>query len=238
MSVYLVEILHRLFFVTENLYDLLTVNHFFNVAFHLADGFLLHNRDIQTRCDDSLCWVLGGAGDGDCAEKIRLALSANENLCDFCVLNYTQIPEFARAGALVDISESMKPYEATMTAAAARLSRYGEEVVGVPFEVKTKVWFYRSDIFDECGIDVKDIVDTDAFIAAGKKVQERYPNSYMWNLGSQIAGYSVYLTLSGNGASFSDENGEYNIASDAGTRLMLEDYKKMVDAGVIANISD
>ncbi len=26
----------------------------------IADGFLLHGRDIQTRCDDSLCWVLGG----------------------------------------------------------------------------------------------------------------------------------------------------------------------------------
>ena len=24
----------------------------------IADGFLLHNREIQTRCDDSLCWVL------------------------------------------------------------------------------------------------------------------------------------------------------------------------------------
>ena len=26
----------------------------------IADGFLLHNRDIQTRCDDSLCNVLDG----------------------------------------------------------------------------------------------------------------------------------------------------------------------------------
>ena len=26
----------------------------------IADGFLLHNREIQTRCDDSLCWVQGG----------------------------------------------------------------------------------------------------------------------------------------------------------------------------------
>ena len=26
----------------------------------IADGFLLHNRDIQTRCDDSLCWVFDG----------------------------------------------------------------------------------------------------------------------------------------------------------------------------------
>ena len=27
---------------------------------NVADGFLLHNRDIQTRCDDSLCHVLNG----------------------------------------------------------------------------------------------------------------------------------------------------------------------------------
>lgn len=183
-------------------------------------------------------WVLAGEGDGNSAEKIRLALSANENLCDFCVLNYTQVPEFARAEVLVDIGDIVKPYEATMTGAAKNLVQYNGVTVGVPFEVKTKVWFYRSDIFEECGIKAEEIVDTDSFIAAGKKIQEKYPNANMWNLGSTAPGYSYYLTLSGNGASFFDADGNYNIASDEGTRKMLEDYKKMVDAGIIANISD
>lgn len=183
-------------------------------------------------------WVLAGSGDNDSAEKIRLALMSGENLCDFCVLNYTQIPEFARAEALVDIGETVKAYEDVMAESAKSLVQYEGTVVGVPFEVKTKVWFYRADIFEECGVNVEDIVDTDSFIAAGLKIQETYPNSYMWNLGPNVAAYSFYLTLSGNGASFFDADGNYTIASDEGTRLMLEDYKKMIDAGVIANISD
>ena len=197
---------------------------------------LAANPDLAEKYEIS--WVLGGEGDGECAEKIRLALSAGENLCDFCVLNYTQVPEFAREEVLMDISDAVAPYEDTMTASGKNLSQYDGKTIAVPFEVKTKVWFYRSDIFEECGVNVEDIKNVDDFIAAGKKIQETYPNSYMWNFGAQPAAYQYYLTLSGNGASFFDEDGEYNIASDAGVRAMLEDYKKMYDAGIIADISD
>ena len=185
-----------------------------------------------------ISWVLGGDGDPAVAEKIRMALSAGEHVCDFCVLNYTQIPEFARAGVLKDLSAAVEPYADTMTASGRQLIQYEGATIAVPFEVKTKVWFYRSDIFEECGIDVESIKNVDDFIAAGKKIQETHPDSYMWNLGATPPAYSYYLTLSGNGASFFDADGNYNIASDEGTRAMLEDYKKMVDAGVIANISD
>ena len=202
----------------------------------LVADVLATNPELAEKYEVS--WVLGGEGDGDSAEKMRLALSANENLCDFVVLNYTQIPEFARADALVDISGAIAPYKETMTESARALTQYEGKTIAVPFEVKTKVWFYRSDIFEECGVNVEDVVDTDSFIAAGKKIQEKYPNSYMWNFGSNVSGYTFYLTLSGNGASFFDADGNYNIASDEGTRKMLEDYKKMVDAGIIANIAD
>lgn len=185
-----------------------------------------------------ISWVLGGDSDGALAEKLRYALSSDENLCDFTVLNYTQVPEFAREEVLIDISAAMEPYQAHMTVAAKTMSQYEGKTVAVPFEVKTKVWYYRSDIFEECGIKAEDIKNTDDLIAAGKKIQEKYQGSYIWNIGHAAQGYTYYLTLSGNGASFFDADGNYTIASDEGTRAMLADYKKMVDAGVIADISD
>ena len=39
------------------------------------------------------------------AEKIRLALASGEPCADVIQLNYTQVPEFAEAGALEDLSD-------------------------------------------------------------------------------------------------------------------------------------
>lgn len=202
----------------------------------LTAKIMAANPDLAAKYD--VTWVLGGEGDAAVAEKIRLGLSAGENVSDFAVLNYTQVPEFAREGVLTDISGAVEPYLDTMTSAAKSLSQYNGQTIAVPFEVKTKVWYYRSDIFEECGIDVNAIKNTDDLIAAGKKIQETHPKSYIWNLGRTTPGYSFYLTLAGNNAKFFDEEGNYTIASDPGTKAMLEDYKKLVDSGVISEISD
>lgn len=202
----------------------------------LSDAILEQNPELGEKYEVE--WVLGGEGDGDVAEKIRLALSANEYIADFAVLNYTQVPEFAEAGVLMDIAAAIEPYESELTEAALNLTKYKENTIAVPFEVKSKVWYYRQDIFEECGVDVDAIKNTDDFIAAGKKIQEKYPDSYMWNLGQTAAAYAYYMTLSGNGASFCDEEGNYNISQDEGVRAMLQDYKKMIDSGIIMDVSD
>lgn len=183
-------------------------------------------------------FVLGGQTDADVSEKLRYALSSNEYVCDIVYLNYTQVPEFARAGALYDVTEEITPYLDGMTDGAKALAQYDGKYIAVPNQVKSKMWFYRADIFEECGIDVSAIKNVDDLIAAGKKIQEKYPDSYIANLGHAPSAYNYYLTLSGNGASFFDENGNYNISKDEGTIKMLEDYKKMIDAGVVMDVSD
>lgn len=198
--------------------------------------FMAANPEIAEKYEIS--WVVGGQNGDEVAAKVRLALSANENICDFLLMNYPMVPEFARAGALADVSATLAKYDGELTNASLALSTCEGQTVGIPLKSNAKVWFYRQDIFEECGVDVAAIKNVDDFIAAGKKIQETYPDSYMWNLGATPQAYQYYLTLSGNGARFYDENGNYNISSDAATIAMLEDYKKMVDAGIISDVCD
>ena len=116
--------------------------------------------------------------------------------------------------------------------------RYEDSTVAFPFELKPRVWFYRSDIFEEAGINADEIKTTDDFIAAGRKLQDKFPGKYICNVGSSAPGYLFYMALSGNGARFTDDNGNYIISQDEGTKKVLEDYKKIVESGVSMDVSD
>lgn len=183
-------------------------------------------------------WIIGGEGDSNVAEKIRLALSANTAAADFVQLNYTQVAEFAEAECLKDISSSIDKYRDDLLDAAVMLSQYKGQSVAFPFELKPRLWFYREDIFQEAGVDASQIHNADDLIEAGRKIQAVHPECYIWNIGSDAPAYSYFLTLSGNGAGFHDADGNYKIVSDQGVRSMLEDYKKIVDSGVVMNTSD
>ncbi|TVY07504.1 ABC transporter substrate-binding protein [Paenibacillus cremeus] len=182
--------------------------------------------------------LVGGAGDPDVAKKLRLALAANEDMPDIVMLNRTQLTEFAEAGILEDLTDVMKPVQGNLTQAAIELASYKNKFVTFPYEVKTKVWFYRKDMFDEAGIDPSKVKNIDDLIAAGKKLREKFPNSYIWNLGKQIAGYDLGMIVSGNGAKFTDDKGEYVIASDPGVRKAFEMFKQLKDSGVTVDIND
>ncbi|TDF94829.1 ABC transporter substrate-binding protein [Paenibacillus piri] len=182
--------------------------------------------------------LVGGAGDPDVAKKLRLALAANEDMPDIVMLNRTQLTEFAEAGILEDLTDVIKPVQGNLTQAAIELAGYKGKFVTIPYEIKTKIWFYRKDMFDAAGIDPTKVKNLDDFIAAGKKLREKFPDSSIWNLGKQAAGYNLGMIVSGNGAKFTNDQGDYIIATDPGVKKAFDMFKQLKDSGVTVEIND
>ncbi|WP_321015759.1 ABC transporter substrate-binding protein, partial [Hungatella effluvii] len=202
----------------------------------INEKFLEQNPDLAEKVDFEV--QLGGSGDGDVADKLRLALTSGENVPDIVRLNYTQLPEFAKAGVLYPLGDYIAEYEEKIIDAAKSIMKYDGTYYALPREVKPKVWFYRADIFEECGIDVRQVKTIDEFIAAGETIREKYPNACMENYNVPTTSYDFMMMLSGTGAGFCDENGNYNLASNEDVKLTFERMKKLNDSGVMSSAAE
>lgn len=181
---------------------------------------------------------VGGKSDGEVQQKLRLALSAGTEVPDIVQFNYNGLPGFTTAGILYDLTDALTPYQDDMLAGAKQLTMSNGQTVAFPVFLKSKVWLYREDMFTAAGIDVTQVKTEDDFIAAGHKLQETYPDSYIWNIGSTIAGYNLGMVLSGNGAALCDEDGNYTISTDPGVRKAFVFFKRLLDEGIVSNVSD
>lgn len=181
---------------------------------------------------------VGGKSDGEVAQKLRLALSAGTDIPDIVQFNYSGMLGFAAMDVLYDLTASMASYADDLLGGAKQLIQYQGKTVAFPVFLKSKLWFYRKDMFDQAGIDPAQIVTEDDFIAAGHKLHEAFPDSYIWNIGPSIAGYDLGMVLSGNGASFCDTDGNYTVATDPGVRQAFAFFKRLLDEDIVLNVSD
>ena len=100
--------------------------------------FLEQNPDLAEKVDFEV--QLGGAGDGDVADKLRLALTSGENVPDIVRLNYTQLPEFAKAGVLYPLDDYIAEYEDRIIDAAKDM-KYDDTYYASP----------REELSQKCG---------------------------------------------------------------------------------------
>lgn len=185
--------------------------------------------------------VSGGEGDTQVAEKIRLSLASNEPIADLIRLNYTQVPEFAEAGVLEDLGDLYDDETwDNLVEAGKVLATYKDQKVAVPNAANAKLYFYRKDIFDECGVDPSTWKTVDDMIAGGKKIQEKYPDYYIYNVSKNLGaeGYDVYMELTAFDANLTDEEGNYTANTDPGVRKAFETIKKITDSGIAMDTND
>jgi ABC-type glycerol-3-phosphate transport system substrate-binding protein len=184
--------------------------------------------------------VSGGKQDAEMYQQLRTALAANgEGLPDFFEANAAAIPELATRGLMADLTDKMKPFLADLLPSAVQLASFGGKVVSIPTQVKSKVWYYRKDLFDNAGIDPAQIKTFDDFIAAGKQYHAKNPDSFIINLGPQPIAYWYGEVLSTwDDIRFADETGKWFVKDDPHFATLLDWTKKIYDSGIAFKTDD
>ena len=182
--------------------------------------------------------VIEGDGPEGIAQKIRLLLGSGEDLPDMVRVNYAQFAEFESAGLLYDMTAAVEPYKDDIIPAVLEMMTGGDGgIYCLPQEAKPKVWYYRTDIFEQAGVDPHEVKTADDYIEAGRKVHEA-TGTWIENYGTPLNAYDLMMILSGNGARFTDDNGDFVVASSQETRDAFELLKKYHDSGAFSDIEE
>jgi len=196
--------------------------------------FDIYKKDFPSDAQhQSLAVQVGGANDTDVVSKLRLALTSHKNIPDIVELNYNEVAEFAAQGELADIQPYVASYLPGLTPASKTLMQYDGHYVAVPYEVEERLWYYRKDMFAAAGIDASQIRTQADFIAAGKKLQAKYPHSYLWNLAASPQQYILLEAAAGDNAQVFDKStGAFN-ATSSGLSQVFTDFKQLRESGVV-----
>lgn len=162
---------------------------------------------------------VSGSDDATTVNALRLQLTSHTNVPSIVSLNAFEVPEFADAGQLTDLTPYVKKYLKGMTPAARALMQVNGKYYSIPYDLNEKLWFYRKDLFSQAGINVNSIKTQAQFIAAGKQLHAKFPNDYIWNLASSPQQYILNEITSGNGTQyFNRKTGKWVVTSNRGIR--------------------
>ncbi|ARI79138.1 ABC transporter substrate-binding protein [Halobacillus mangrovi] len=117
----------------------------------------------------------------DTAHDKLLTAVASGNGPDVVQLGTTWVPEFAEAGALKDLSEYMEDYpnfaKENYFDGSVTSMENGDQVVGIPWYVDTRVIYYRTDLLKEAGYE-EPPKTWDELKDAATKLADRGEDSY------------------------------------------------------------
>lgn len=186
-----------------------------------------------------ITFTSGGTGAVDAYQLFRLKLASNEAPSIIFFGGETAATEFIINGDVLNITAEVKGQLDDILPSALDLASYKGEVYGIPTQVKSKVWYYRTDLFEEAGINVADIKTFDDFYAAGMKFKEHFPDKYFINLGP-TPNVDVVIGWLGSydNLTIADEEGNFRVASDSRFRDMYEKIYKLATAPFSLFISD
>ncbi len=172
-------------------------------------------------------------------EALRLRLAAGTGIPDMIRFDVEHTPEFVHSGELLDVSDYFAPVEDDLYGGAKVVSFVEGRYVTFPCWVKSKMFWYREDLYQEAGIDGAAIASFQDFIDAGKALQQKFPKSHIINFGPQPGTDWIDPVISAYPETlFADANGKFLVDSLQPFKDCFQMMKEITDAAIALPIDD
>jgi lactose/L-arabinose transport system substrate-binding protein len=106
----------------------------------------------------------------DTHTNILAAVNTGVGVPDVVSFDVNHLGDFAPG--MSDLTEKMQPYLDEIIPIANKLATYQGKMLGVPQDSEPVGMFYRSDLFQQYGLNADEILTYDDLVAAGKKVKD------------------------------------------------------------------
>ena len=176
----------------------------------VIDNFNNANDDVQ------VCW--NNVGQGAAAyDKVQTAISAGKGLPDVVMLEADHLAGYAIQGALVDIAQyGANDVKDKFSEGAWKDVSLGDAVYAAPVDGGPMAMIYRTDVFEEYGIDTPPAT-WDEYRAAAEKVKAA-GGPVFGDLGSNTPAVMMALQIQKGADPFA-----YDLANPQDLRITLDD---------------
>ncbi|ONK10530.1 sugar ABC transporter substrate-binding protein [Streptomyces sp. MP131-18] len=189
-----------------------------------VDAFNAAHPDIQVRHTDA-------GGGGDSSTKLLTASRAG-NAPDISCVEYQTIPAMVVSDVLADISEYTAEVEDDFSDEVWEMTRFEEEVYGIPQDVGPMVLLYNQARFDELGLEVPATWEEFAEVAAD--VRERDPSSHLATFAPTEFGNFAGLAQQAGADWWTVEDREWTVGiDDEATMRVAEYWQDLIDRDLV-----
>lgn len=176
--------------------------------------------------------------------KLLPELASGIGVPDVFMVQNTDIMSFVYTyeGQILDVTDLVEGEVGNFvdSAIATCYNKADGKYYGIPIDIGPCALMYRTDIFEQAGIDVNSIKTWDDYIEAGKKILEATNGEVRmtgFNMNGATSTDYMKMLFAQQGGSYYNEDGTANLASEEmiNAANMLN---KMIDAGIILDLPD
>jgi lactose/L-arabinose transport system substrate-binding protein len=177
----------------------------------------------------------------DIVQKLHASLSSgtHDGLPDVVLIEDYKIQGFLKAYPNEFKDLSGKIDQSKFMDYKVKTAKEGDKLYGVPFDSGVASLFYRTDYIEQAGYKKEDMknITWDKYIEIGKAVKAKTGKDMLTLNPSNIG--ELRTMMQSAGSWYVKEDGKtVNIADNQGLKDAIVDYKKIVDAGIVKQVSD